>query len=108
MQDLALVVGQRILGDDLDVALAGAVVDFEEAEAALGIAARTEPALQAHLSANRFDLPRLGHADFVHVFVLLKCRSFVSGTLLTLSVSPGELKQKNVAIPSLKRKRRSG
>src|SRR5207249_2954404 len=37
--DLALVVGQLAVGDDLQVTLAGAVVEFEEAEAALGIAA---------------------------------------------------------------------
>ena len=42
--DLAFVVGQFAGRDDLDVPLAGAVVEFDEAEPALGIAAGADPA----------------------------------------------------------------
>ena len=66
LEDLALVVRQRGLGDDLDVAEARAVVEFEEAEAALGIAARAHPALQHAFAADRLRAPRSGHADLFH------------------------------------------
>src|SRR5262249_45223199 len=64
--DLAVVVGQPGVGDDLDVALAGAVVDLDEAEAALGVAARADPPLQLHLLADRALAARLGDADLLH------------------------------------------
>ena len=43
--DLRLVIGQRGGGDDLDVALRRAVIQLEEAEAALGVAPGADPAL---------------------------------------------------------------
>src|SRR5262245_64802240 len=64
--DDGLVVGQFAGGDDLDVALAGAVVEFEEAEAALGVAAGADPALQRDLAADRLDPARVGDGDLVH------------------------------------------
>ena len=45
---------------------AGAVVDLQEAEAALGVAARAHPALQHAFPADRFRAPRLRHADLFH------------------------------------------
>ena len=59
--DLRFVVRQRRLGDDLDVAQAGAVVEFEEAEAALGVAAGADPALQDDVFADGILAPSLGH-----------------------------------------------
>src|SRR5260370_13891001 len=66
MEHFALVVGQRILGEDLDVAEAGAVVQLDEAEAALGIAPGAHPTLQPHLAADGLHLAGLGDADLVH------------------------------------------
>ena len=64
--DFALVIGERGLGEDLHVALAGAVVDFEEAEALLGIAAGANPALKENFLADGVFLPCLGDGDFFH------------------------------------------
>jgi len=48
--DIRLVVGQAAVGDDLDVALARAVVEFEETEAPLRIAGvRTQPCRRTFL-----------------------------------------------------------
>src|ERR1043166_8383090 len=44
--DLALVMGRLARRHDLHVTLAGAVVEFDEAEPALGIAASADPAPQ--------------------------------------------------------------
>ena len=62
--DFRLVVRQRGLGDDLDVAEAGAVVQFEEAEARLSIAPRTDPTLNNDILADRFGLAGSGNGDF--------------------------------------------
>ena len=62
----ALVVRQFARRDDLHVALARAVVEFDEAEAALGVAARAHPASQAHLLADGLGLAGLGHGDLFH------------------------------------------
>src|SRR5262249_35799202 len=66
MKYLGCVVGQRVLGDDLDVAHAAAVVQLQEAEAALGVAARPHPALQTHVAADRFHLARLRDRHLFH------------------------------------------
>ena len=47
--DFRFVVGEFRVGDDLDIGEAGAVVDFQKAEAAFGIAAGADPALQRDL-----------------------------------------------------------
>ena len=51
--DLAFVVFQLRVGDDLDIRLRRAVVQLQKAESALGIAARANPALQTNIAANR-------------------------------------------------------
>ena len=60
------VVRQLRVGDDLDVGQAGAVVELEEAEAALGIAARANPALQRDRPADRSRLSRILDAQRIH------------------------------------------
>ena len=57
MEDLVLVVGQLAVGDDLNVAEAGAVIDFEEAEAPL-VAAGADPSLELDVLADCLRLPR--------------------------------------------------
>src|SRR5262249_6751008 len=64
--DFRVVVGQGGGGDDLHVALRGAVVDFEEVEAALGVAAGAHPALELDVFADRPDLTSLGDGDVFH------------------------------------------
>ena len=62
----ALVVRQFAGRDDLHVALAGAVVEFDEAEAALGVAAGADPALEADLLADGLGLAGVGDAQQFH------------------------------------------
>ena len=64
--DLALVVGQFARGDDLHVALARAVVELDEAEAALGVAAGADPAAEADLAADGLRGAGVGDGDRVH------------------------------------------
>src|SRR5205814_1400592 len=45
---------------------AAAVVEFDEGEAALGVAAGADPALEPDRPADRLDPTRLGHGDLVH------------------------------------------
>src|SRR5947209_1923211 len=66
MQYLALVIGQGARGDDLEVAKRRAIVQLDEAEAALGVAPRPHPALHEDVLADRLRLPRLHHADLFH------------------------------------------
>ena len=47
------VVGQIPFGDDLDIALAGSVVDFDEAKPGFGVASSPNPALQSAGAADR-------------------------------------------------------
>ncbi len=63
---LALVIGQRGLGEDLDIAERRSVVEFEETESGLRVAARPHPTLQEHFAADVFGPPRLGHAHSLH------------------------------------------
>ncbi len=67
--DLAIVIGQRAVRHHLQVALAGAVIDLQETEASLGIAARADPALHANGLAYGILVPGLGHADPVHAIL---------------------------------------
>src|SRR5262249_15378062 len=69
--DLRLIVRQSAFGDDLDVAEARAVVELEEAEATLRIAASANPALELHVLADHHFLARLGDADLFHDCLLL-------------------------------------
>ena len=59
--DLRFVVRQLRVGDDLDVGQARAVVELEEAEAALGVAAGADPAADGRLFADRGGLPGIFH-----------------------------------------------
>ena len=61
--DLRLVVRQAAFGDHLDVAEAGAVVDFQEAEAGLRVAAGADPAVEDHFAADRFGPAGVGNGD---------------------------------------------
>src|SRR5262249_47955490 len=61
-----LVIWQLLIGNDLHISLAGAVVELEEAEASLGIAPRADPALELDAFADRFDLAGCGHGQFFH------------------------------------------
>jgi hypothetical protein len=70
MFDFGLVVRQVLVGDDLDIGEAGAVVDFEEAEAAFGVAAGADPALQRGLAADGRRLAGFANGEFFHGFVL--------------------------------------
>ena len=56
MLHFGLVVGQLRVGDDLDIRQARAVVQLQKAEAALGVAARADPALQRGCAADRRGL----------------------------------------------------
>ena len=67
---IGFVVGQSGLGDDLDIAHAGAVIEFEEAEAPLGIAAGANPTLQKHVFANGIRQTGLGHGCPLHGILL--------------------------------------
>ena len=60
------VVGKFARRDDLHVPLARAVVQFDEAESALGIAARANPTAQANELADALGLASLGHGDDIH------------------------------------------
>ena len=61
--DFRLVVRQAALGDHLHVAEAGAVVDFQETEAGLRVAAGADPAVEDHFAADRFGPPGVGNGD---------------------------------------------
>ena len=71
--DLALVVGQLAVGDDLHVAQAGAVVELDEAEAALGVAAGANPAAKQDLAADGFDSAGVGDGDRFHKMLRIRC-----------------------------------
>src|SRR5262249_50622943 len=64
--DFAFVVGQGGLRNHLDVAETGAVVDLQEAEAARGVPASPQPAVQLNLPANRFFLTCLSDGYLFH------------------------------------------
>ena len=64
--DFGFVVGQRRLGDDLEVAEAGAVVEFQEAEAGLRVAAGADPAGERHLLAEMVGASGLGNGESFH------------------------------------------
>jgi len=68
--DFAFVVREIRVGDDLNIAEAGAVIEFDEAEAAFGVAAGADPALQANLLADRFLLTSDGDGCPVHGILL--------------------------------------
>ena len=68
--DFGLVVGQLAVGDDLHVAVAGAVVELEKAEAALGIAAGADPALHLDLLADRRLAASVGDRESCHEGIL--------------------------------------
>src|SRR5262249_16516158 len=70
-EDVTLVIRELAVGDDRDVAETGAVVELDEAEAALGVAPGAHPAPQPDAPADRLRLPRLRHADGVHACLLL-------------------------------------
>ena len=59
----ALVVFQGGLGHDLDIAEAGAVVDFQEAEAGLRVAAHADPALDSDFLPDGFGLTGQGNRN---------------------------------------------
>ena len=63
--DFRFVVRQAGFGEHLDVAEAGAVVDFQEAEAGLRVAAGADPALQDHFAANGFGQTCGGNGEDV-------------------------------------------
>ncbi len=65
--DLRFVVRQRAFGHDLEVAEAGAVVEFQEAEAGLRVAAGADPAGERHFLAEMFGASGLGNGEFFHV-----------------------------------------
>ena len=71
--DVRLVIGQRGLGQHLDITETGAVVDLDEAEARLGVAARAHPALEEDFAPDRIATAGLGHTEFLH-HVLLSLR----------------------------------
>src|SRR5262249_52360849 len=81
--DLRFIVGQRRFGEDLHVALAGAVVQLEEAEATFGIAAGADPALQTDLLADGFDLAGLGDSNFFHDVLLEEPVSRETGSAMS-------------------------
>ena len=62
--DFRLVVRQRGLGDDLNVAEAGAVVQFDEAEPAFRVPPGADPTLNNDILADRFGLAGSGDGDF--------------------------------------------
>jgi len=64
--DVALVVGERGFGEDLDIAQARAVVELEEAETGLRVASRADPALQGHFQADAFRPAGLSDRDLRH------------------------------------------
>jgi len=64
--DFGLVIGQLVIGDDLQVAQAGTVVDLQKTEAALRVAAGPDPALHANLTADRFRTASFDHAYLFH------------------------------------------
>ena len=68
--DVGFVVGEIGVGDDLHVAEAGAVVEFDEAEAAFGVAAGADPALQEDLFADAFLKASLCDGCPVHAILL--------------------------------------
>src|SRR5262249_9146086 len=72
--DLTFVIGQRPVGDYLQVSLARTVVDLQKAKSALGIAARADPALHANGPSDRILVPGLRHGDPVHAAFLLRNR----------------------------------
>lgn len=53
-EDFGLVVWEGLVGDDLEVPHAGAIVDFNEAEAPFAIASRSDPATNLDILADRF------------------------------------------------------
>jgi len=63
--DFRLIVLQARFGDDLDVAEAGAVVQFDEAETRLGIPPGADPALQDHVAADRIGTPGFGDGSLL-------------------------------------------
>ena len=64
--DFGLVVLQIGVGDDLDVGEAATVVEFQETKPALGVASRTDPALESCLAADGAFLPGVADGKFVH------------------------------------------
>src|SRR5262249_48840270 len=66
--DHRFVIRQLTWGDDLDVALTGAIVEFDETEPAFGVAPRAHPAAQQHLLADRFHTPGVCDGDRVHLW----------------------------------------
>src|SRR5271167_4786537 len=76
--DGAVVVVELAVGDDLRVAETGAVVDFEEAEAAFGVTARAQPALQQNALADGVGPAGGGDGDFVHDLFLTRPAESVS------------------------------
>src|SRR5262249_47948043 len=76
MLDLGLVVGKRCLGEDLDVAKTRAVVEFEEAEPPLAIAARANPARENDVFADGFLAASLGHGCPHHRILLTYSQSW--------------------------------
>src|SRR5262249_30875736 len=60
------VIGKVAIGDNLDVAEARSVIDFQEAETALRIAASSQPALEENLLAGCRGFPSLCHGYLFH------------------------------------------
>jgi len=56
--DLALVIGQAAVGDDLKIAKATAVVEFNKTETAFAIAPRSNPTSHLNGLSNALRLPR--------------------------------------------------
>ena len=81
--DFRFVVRQRRLGQHLDVAETRAVVEFQEAETGLGIAAGADPALHACFPSNGVRPPRLGHREFFHRLQPLRFEVLGRGFLTT-------------------------
>src|SRR5262245_39222088 len=81
-----LVVRQFAWCDDLHIPLAGAVVEFDEAEAAFGVATCANPTLKANLPADRVRFAGFGNGNLVHACLRSRnARRNVSALCLTVS-----------------------
>src|SRR5687768_13744341 len=67
MLDLALVVGQRAVGNDLESGQRAAVVDVQKRKSPFAVAARANPTLHDGLLPNGRRLASILDADLLHV-----------------------------------------